>query len=382
MPQLKSTNNKKINKLLLELYQNYKSNTGFSNINTLYNAAKNKIPDITRDHVKAFLKTQDSYTLHKITNKRFKYYRKVLSPRPKSIISLDIIDMPKLVKENDGYRYLLYFVDTFSRFNTVIPLKTKNQIDLLAGLKTFFKIGDNIKYKYIYSDEEGALYSNAIQKYFKENNIIIYSNSSKETKNSVAESNLKFLKHKIFRYLTHNSTNTYINVLPDIVSAINNSNKKVFKNKFLTPQILHEIRSNNYLKNQFHIMNPGIYSKSKKGQTQLFKKNDYVRIPKVERTQNPFFKGYDINQTTEIFVIDDIDKSIWPYLYKLRDLAGDRIKGSFYQDELVLTSLNNKYKIEILDEKNDKNKGKMYFVRYLGYPDKFSEWIKASQILS
>ena len=135
--------------------------------------------------------------------------------------------------------------------------------------------------------------------------------------------------------------------MPDIVSAINNSNKKVFKNKFLTPQILHEIRSNNYLKNQFHIMNPGIYTKSKKGQTQLFKKNDYVRIPKVERTQNPFFKGYDINQTTEIFVIDDIDKSIWPYLYKLRDLAGDRIKGSFYQDELVLTSLNNKYKIEM-----------------------------------
>ena len=198
----------------------------------------------------------------------------------------------------------------------------------------------------------------------------------------MAESNLKFLKHKIYKYLTHYSTNRYINVLQDIVSSINNTNKNVFKNKFLTPLILHDIRSNNYLKNQFHIMNPGIYSKSKKGQTQLFKKNDYVRIPKVERTQNPFFKGYDINQTTEIFVIDDIDKSIWPYLYKLRDLAGDRIKGSFYQDELVLTSLNNKYKIEILDEKNDKNKGKMYFVRYLGYPDKFSEWIKASQILS
>ena len=166
MVRLKSTNNKKINKILLELYENYKSNTGFSNIKTLYNAVKHKIPNITRDHIKTFLKTQDSYTLHKITNKRFKRYRKVLSPRPKSIISLDIIDMSKLASENEGYRYLLYFVDTFSRFNTVIPLKTKNQIDLLSALKTFFKINDNIKYKYIYSDEEGGLYSNTVQKYF------------------------------------------------------------------------------------------------------------------------------------------------------------------------------------------------------------------------
>ena len=163
--------------------------------------------------------------------------------------------------------------------------------------------------------------------------------------------------------------------------SINNTNKNVFKNKFLTPLILHEIRSNNYLKNQFHIMNPGIYSKNKKNKSQLFKKNDYVRIPKLERTQN-IFKSYDVNQTTEIFVIDDIDKTNWPYLYKLCDLAGEDIKGSFYEQELVLTSFNNKYKIEILDKRNDKNKGKMYFVRYLGYPDKFLEWIKASQILN
>ena len=197
--------------------------------------------------------------------------------------------MSKLAKENDGYKYLLYFVDTFSRFNTVIPIKTKNKIDLLNALKTFFKSSDNFRYKFIYSDQEGGLYSNVIQNYFKENNIILYSNFSKETKNSIAESNLKFLKHKIYKYLTHYSTNRYIDVLPDISSAINNTNKRIFKNKFLTPQILHGIRNIHYLKSQFHKMNT-IYNISPKNRSQLLKKNDYVRIPKLERSQNPFLK--------------------------------------------------------------------------------------------
>ena len=113
---------------------------------------------------------------------------------------------------------------------------------------------NNNTYKRIYSDLEGGLYSNLVLDFLKRKNIIVYSNSTKEVKNSISESNLKYLKIKIYKYLTHNETYTYLNALQEIVTGINNTNKRIFKNKFLTPNILHLIRNPNFLKKQFHIM--------------------------------------------------------------------------------------------------------------------------------
>ena len=57
---------------------------------------------------------------------------------------------------------------------------------------------------------------------------------------------------------------------------------------------------------------------------------DKVRISKKKRT---FEKGYTPNWTEELFVIDkQLDTS--PVTYKLKDLNGENIEGSFYEPEL------------------------------------------------
>ena len=48
--------------------------------------------------------------------------------------------------------------------------------------------------------------------------------------------------------MTHYETNKYLDVLPDIISGINNTNKRIFKNKYLTPDILHQIKNRDFLK--------------------------------------------------------------------------------------------------------------------------------------
>ena len=215
---------------------------------------KKIIPQITINDVKEFLKKQDSYTLHKLTPKRFKFYRKVIAPRPKIYLGLDLIDMLKYSEYNDGIKYLIFLIDIFSRKIWVYPVKNKTKFDILKSLEHFLNLKNNNTYKRIYSDLEGGLYSNLVLDFLKRKNIIVYSNSTKEVKNSISESNLKYLKIKIYKYLTHNETNTYLNVLQEIVTGINNTNKRIFKNKFLTPNILHLIRNPNFLKKQFHIM--------------------------------------------------------------------------------------------------------------------------------
>jgi hypothetical protein len=61
-----------------------------------------------------------------------------------------------------------------------------------------------------------------------------------------------------------------------------------------------------------------------------FKIGDQVRISKVKRT---FEKGYLPNFSKEIFAISkQIPRD--PPVYKLKDLDGEELKGTFYEKEL------------------------------------------------
>ena len=63
--------------------------------------------------------------------------------------------------------------------------------------------------------------------------------------------------------------------------------------------------------------------------------NDRVRIIKYK---NIFGKGYTENLSREIFIIDSVSKTN-PWTYKLKDLNGGKIIGSFYKKELLLSIL-------------------------------------------
>ena len=67
----------------------------------------------------------------------------------------------------------------------------------------------------------------------------------------------------------------------------------------------------------------------------LFKVNDRVRITKYK---NIFSKGYTENWSRKTFIINSALKTN-RWTYKLKDLNGDTIIGSFYEEELLLSVL-------------------------------------------
>ena len=138
------------------------SNVAFTSIRNLYKNAMKIIPQITINDVKEFLKKQDSYTLHKLTPKRFRFYRKVIAPRPKIYLGLDLIDMLKYSEYNDGIKYLIFLIDIFSRKIWVYPVKSKTKSDILKTLEHFPNLRNDNTYIRIYSDLEGGLYSNLV----------------------------------------------------------------------------------------------------------------------------------------------------------------------------------------------------------------------------
>ena len=104
------------------IYKNTVHPASLGGVKKLYDAARRRNKNIKFQDVKVYLKSIPSYTLHKVTRKTFPR-RKMLAPKPKVIISCDLIDIRNLSKYNDDINYLLVCVDICSRFMKIIPLK-------------------------------------------------------------------------------------------------------------------------------------------------------------------------------------------------------------------------------------------------------------------
>ena len=68
-----------------------------------------------------------------------------------------------------------------------------------------------------------------------------------------------------------------------------------------------------------------------------FKVNDRVRITKYNNT---FSKGYTESCSRQIFIIDSVLKTN-PWTYKIKDLNGGKIIGSFYEKRTAIKQIIN-----------------------------------------
>ncbi len=64
--------------------------------------------------VKDEFSKQDAYTLHKLVNRKFPRLRVIVN-RVDDQWDVDLMDMSRYAKVNDGVRYVLIFIDILSR---------------------------------------------------------------------------------------------------------------------------------------------------------------------------------------------------------------------------------------------------------------------------
>jgi len=67
-----------------------------------------------------------------------------------------------------------------------------------------------------------------------------------------------------------------------------------------------------------------------------------------------------------------------PVTYRIVDLMGEPIKGSFYEKELQ-EATQETYRIEKVLKRDYKKK--LALVKWSGYPDKFNSWIPLSDLI-
>jgi len=201
----------------------------------------------------------------------------------------------------------------------------------------------------------------ALQSMLRDCNVTFYTSENEDIKAAVVERFNRTIKSKMWRYFTYAHTRRYVDVLDDLVNSYNNTDHRSIGMK---PS---EVNSSNEQQ-----VRERLYPLKPKNLKWKFELNDSVRI---SMQRQPFQKGYMGNWSEELFTISKRYPTD-PVTYGVQDLAGEDIKGRFYEYELQkVTKSDDVYIVEKII-KTRKRAGKIeYFVKWRSYPDKFNSWV-------
>ncbi len=360
---------------LQRLYQDPHHPGSLGGERRLYEAARAIRPDITLKDVQKFLEDSRAYTLHKLQPKKIK--RAILSPKPRVIIAADLADMKVLAQFNRGVKYILVCVDVFSRYAKCLPLMRKDATSMVSAMKKVLEEENDMfnGVSRLFVDRGKEFYNRQLQSYLESKHIKTYSVYSQETKSSIAERFIRTLKARLYRYMTAHNTLEYVSVLGDIVESYNHSRHRALGK---TPAEVHTLRKPNQLIKQFKTMHYKSREKVRGTSSRLLNIGDYVRLVGADRASK-FSRGFNIQNTEEIFRIDEVDHRQYPVAYIIKDLSNQPIQGLFYREELVKVQLPEVFPI-IIKKSRIANGRKQFYVSWLGYDDSQDGWIDASDI--
>ena len=195
-----------------------------------------------------------------------------------------------------------------------------------------------------------------------------------ETKANFAERAIQTIKLKLYKYIMEEQTHKWFNVLQEVTDSYNLSYHRSIK---MSPTQAKEADKVTLWKNQYEDKPPTNTKKKRKPSGKRayklpykFQIGDDVKLSMLKR---PFERIYDQRWTGEIFTVMDREMKDGIPLYILKDYAGDKIEGKFYENEMqkVEVDENTMYKIEkVIKSTKDK-----VLVRWLGWGPKFDSWI-------
>ena len=174
----------------------------------------------------------------------------------------------------------------------------------------------------LWTDKGSEFISKHFKELLKKNYIKLY-HTENEEKSSVVERWNRTMKNRMWKMFSANNNTVYWDKLKDLDDDYNNTKHSSLK---MTPtEASKEENEKKVFRNLYGDL---IYLKPEKPK---FSVGDKVRISKCKR--RVFDKGYTPNWTEELFVINEVMLTN-PLTYKIVDLLGEEIEGSFYEKEL------------------------------------------------
>ena len=357
--------------VLRSIYYDPSNPASFSTIEKLYTAAKEFLPKLNLDDVTKWLSGELTYTLHKSVRRKFERNPIVVEHIDQQW-EADLVDMQEFSSQNNGNNYILTVIDVMSKYAWVRALRNKKMKTIIEAFESIF-IHERLP-RYLRTDQGKEFVNKKFKKFMKEECAIYHFTSKNQTiKCAIVERFNRTLKERMYKYFTANGNRIWIDVLPELVSAYNNSKHRTIK---MTPVEASESKNDILFKNIYGCENiEELYKNEKENK---IKEGDIVR--KAYKL-GPFDKSFYPNWTDKTYKVNAVAKEPVKAMYKIEDEKNIEDKQRYYPEEIQKIT-ENLYRVEkIIDRKTVEGK-KLCLVKWLNYPDSFNSWIEEKNIIN
>lgn len=354
-------------------YNNPGHPIAFSGISNIYDYYKG---NLSQDQIKDILASIENYTLHREYKKGQR--NPSYSHFKRNQFQMDLVDIQELAQFNDGIRYLLTVIDTFTRFAWARLLKDKRGETVLEAFKSILQNAKD-KPRIIVCDRGTEFHNQKFKKFCADNEIFLYTPDSSIHAAFIERFN-RTLQSLIYKYMTENETHRFIdkiskdgvltNTFAQLMHTYNNRKHRMIG----TTPCIAENDPEVHLSMRMKLAK---YYDSIKPKKRTFTVGDTVRIAKQK---GKFSRGYKEQSNQEIFRIYEIrEKSKIPmYLLETYD-SSEKIKGAFYDFEL--TKMNNTdFRVEKIIKSRKRGDITEHFVKWKGFNDSYNSWIQSQDV--
>jgi len=216
---------------------------------------KQALPEVTKTDIKKYLST---HITSQLTAKPVRQQTNghVVAFSPNEIWNMDIFDLSRYYKDNDGYRYLLVCIDIFSRKAYVKPLKSKQPLDVEPAFMDII-LKNQVKPRCIVSDREGAFLSKTFEKRMRMNNIILNINALGDHRAlGIIDNFAKRIKTILSKMFLEYKNTVWLKDINRIVSKYNDTEHEALEglspNEATKPENIEKIHKLNLDKNEFN----------------------------------------------------------------------------------------------------------------------------------
>ena len=371
------TNLKTVDECQNDLRNNYNTighPIAFSGINNIHAYYKGILD---KKQIKEILSSIENYTLHR------EYHQGQRNPSYSHFkryqFQLDLVDIQQLAEFNDGVRYLLTCIDTFTRKAFVRMLTSKHAKYVLEGFKSIIREAVD-KPKMLVLDRGTEFQNKIFTDFCKENGIEVRMPDSSIHAAYIERFN-RTLQSLIYKYMTENETRRFVNVkdndgnhIPILSQLLQTYNGRKHRMTGFSPD---EAEANEETHLPIRLKMSKYYDQVKSRPVK-FKIGDQVRVAKQK---GKFSRGYNETSNQEIFRIYQIKTLKKIPMYVLETFDGKEIiNGAFYDNELTKVT-GEIYRIEKV-LKTRKHKGRtQHYVKWKGFTDNYNSWIDADNIV-
>ena len=280
--------------------------------------------NISKKEIEEFLSKNDIYSRYRQYRKPHKYSPIYVYKR-RELFQADLVSFtnPQYVEANEGFKYLLTVIDVFSKYAWGFPLRDKTcESSMSSFAELLSRCGE--KPQKLQTDRGSEFVCGKFKKYLKSQNIHHYLSYSDRKCPVVERFNLT-IQQILYKILDKKQSFKWIDYLEQAFKIYNSRKHSTIK---MSPNDAEKAENEDIVRKRFIMKYNKVGTKPPKAK---YKIGDTVRIWKYKRV---FDRGYNEQFTKQYFRVRKVLRNLPVIRYELEDIHGEKIIGSFFENEL------------------------------------------------